>query len=148
MSSAPEPEIRPARATDEEAVVALWRVCALVAPYNDPVADFRFARAGPASEVLVAEWDGNLAGTVMVGHDGHRGWLHYVAWDPTRRNEGIGRALVRAAESWLAERGVCKAQLLVRSSNTGVLAFYERLGFGRSDVVVMQRRLDGPTGSL
>lgn len=139
-----DPLIRPAREMDETATVALWRACDLVASYNDPHADFRFARAGAASEVLVAEGEGGrLVGSVMVGHDGHRGWLYYVSADPNARSRGIGRELVRAAEGWLRGRGVRKAQLLVRQSNAGVVTFYERLGFKQSAVVVMERWLDG-----
>lgn len=136
--------VRPAREEDEAAAVALWRACSLVASYNDPHADFRFARAGAASDVLVAEGaGGHVIGSVMVGHDGHRGWLYYVAADPDARSRGIGREVVRAAEAWLRDRGVRKAQLLVRRSNAGVVGFYERLGFEESAVVVMQRWLDG-----
>lgn len=139
--------IRPAREEDEDATVALWCACGLVASYNDPHADFRFARAGAASEVLVAENDGGrVVGSIMVGHDGHRGWLYYVAAEPGARSHGIGTALVRAAEAWLRSRGVRKAQLLVQQSNAGVAAFYERLGFERSAVMVMQRWLDRAEG--
>jgi len=136
-------KIRPALATDEAAVVALWRACGLVTGYNDPDADFRFARAGAASEVIVAEDEsGRLLGTVMVGHDGHRGWLYYVATDREVRLRGVGRRLVGAAEAWLRERGVRKAQLLVRLTNLDVVKFYERLGFDKSAVLVMQHWLD------
>lgn len=136
--------IRPARQEDEAATVALWRACGLVTRYNDPHADFRFARAGAGSEVLLAaDAGGCLVGSVMVGHDGHRGWLYYVAADPGRRARGIGRALVGAAEAWLRRRGVRKAQLMVRRSNAGVVAFYRRLGFEEAEVVVMQHWLDG-----
>lgn len=137
--------VRPASATDEDAVVALWRACGLVVSYNDPAADFRFARAGGASDVLVGVDDaGLIRGSVMVGHDGHRGWLYYVASDPEARGRGIGRAMVRAAEDWLHRRGVVKVQLLVRETNTGVVAFYERLGFETAPRVVMSRWLNGP----
>lgn len=129
---------------DEVATVVLWRVCNLIASYNDPHADFRFARAGAASEVLIAEDEsGRVVGSIMVGHDGHRGWLYYVATDPAARSRGIGRDLVQAAEGWLRDRGVRKTQLLVRQTNAGVVAFYERLGFEQSAVVVMQRWIDG-----
>ena len=50
--------IRAAEKENEAATVALWRACGLVASYNDPHADFWFARAGAASDVLVAV-DGN-----------------------------------------------------------------------------------------
>jgi ribosomal protein S18 acetylase RimI-like enzyme len=66
---------------------------------------------------------------VMVGHDGHRGWLYYVASDPQSRGAGFGRQIVEAGENWLRQRGVAKVQLLVRETNTQVVAFYEHLGF-------------------
>ncbi len=136
--------IRPAAAGDEAAVVALWRACDLVASYNDPAADFAFARAGACSDVLVGEdADGRISGSVMVGHDGHRGWLYYVAADPDSRGLGIGRAMVAAAEVWLRKRGVLKLQLLVRETNTAVVAFYERLGLEVTPRVVMAKWLEG-----
>jgi ribosomal protein S18 acetylase RimI-like enzyme len=134
--------VKSAAAEDEQAVVALWRACDLVASYNDPVADFRFAKAGPCSGVLVAVDDaGEVAGSVMVGHDGHRGWLYYVAARPSSRSKGVGRRMVQAAENWLRQRGIVKAQLLVRETNTKVVSFYEHLGFGergRSAVQVIR----------
>ena len=51
----------------------------------------------------------------MVGHDGHRGMFYYLAVDPARQRRGLGRAAVRAAEAWLAARGVWKVNLLVRA---------------------------------
>jgi ribosomal protein S18 acetylase RimI-like enzyme len=134
--------VKSAVAEDERAVVALWHACDLVAPYNDPVADFRFAKAGPCSDVLVAVDDvGEVAGSVMVGHDGHRGWIYYVAAHPTSRSKGVGRSMVRAAENWLRQRGVGKVQLLVRETNAKVVSFYEHLGFEVAPRVVMSRWL-------
>jgi ribosomal protein S18 acetylase RimI-like enzyme len=134
--------VRSATAEDEQTVVALWRVCGLVAPYNDPGADFRFANAGLCSDVLVGEDDaGQLVGSIMVGHDGHRGWLYYVAASPASRSRGVGRRMVQAAEDWLRERGVVKAQLLVRAENAAVVGFYEHLGFEVTPRIVMSRWL-------
>ena len=134
--------VKSAVAEDEQAVVALWRACDLVASYNDPVADFRFAKAGPCSDVLVAvDGAGEIAGSVMVGHDGHRGWLYYVATRPASRGQGVGRSMVQAAEQWLRQRGVAKVQLLVRETNTTVVGFYEHLGFEVAPRVVMGRWL-------
>jgi ribosomal protein S18 acetylase RimI-like enzyme len=134
--------IRPATTDDEAAVIALWRVCDLVASYNDPAVDFAFARGGACSDVLVGEDEtGQIKGSVMVGHDGHRGWLYYVASDPDSRGAGFGRQMVTAAEDWLRGRGVVKAQLLVRETNTKVVSFYEHLGFEVAPRVVMGKWL-------
>lgn len=138
-------KIRNARPEDETAVVALWQSCGLVASYNDPAADFRFALAGACSDVLVGEDEsGQITGSVMIGHDGHRGWLYYVASDPGSRGSGIGKQMVQAAEDWLRTRGIVKAQLLVRETNTQVVAFYERLGFEVAPRTVMSKWLKPP----
>jgi ribosomal protein S18 acetylase RimI-like enzyme len=134
--------IRSAAPTDEDAVTELWRRCDLVAPYNDPAADFRFALAGATSDVLVATADGgDIVGSAMVGHDGHRGWVYYVASSPLRRGQGIGREMIHAAEAWLRACGVMKLQLLVRETNTQVVSFYEHLGFEVSPRTVMAKWL-------
>jgi ribosomal protein S18 acetylase RimI-like enzyme len=134
--------IRSAVPEDEAGIVALWQACGLVASYNDPAADFRFAMAGACSDVLVGKDDaGGICGSVMVGHDGHRGWLYYVAATPDARGTGIGRQMVAAAETWLERSGVVKVQLLVRETNTQVVAFYERLGFEVAPRVVMSKWL-------
>jgi ribosomal protein S18 acetylase RimI-like enzyme len=134
--------IRPAAAEDEQAVIALWRASDLVASYNDPAVDFAFARAGACSDVLVGEDEiGRIKGSVMVGHDGHRGWLYYVASDPDSRGAGFGRQMVTAAEDWLRARAVIKAQLLVRETNTKVVSFYEHLGFEVAPRVIMSKWL-------
>lgn len=134
--------VKSAAAENEQAVVALWRACDLVAAYNDPAADFRFAKSGPCSDILVGVDDGGrIMGSVMVGHDGHRGWLYYVACAPTSRGQGVGRLMVRAAEDWLRQRGVVKVQLLVRETNAKVVGFYERLGFEIAPRVVMSKWL-------
>ena len=137
--------IRTASPEDEQTVVALWRACDLVASYNDPTADFRFAKAGTCSDVLVGNDEtGQIRGAVMVGHDGHRGWLYYVASDPGSRGSGFGRQMVQAAEDWLRRREVVKVQLLVRETNTKVVSFYEHLGFEVAPRVVMGKWLDRP----
>ncbi|GAN54602.1 GNAT family acetyltransferase [Tanticharoenia sakaeratensis] len=133
--------IRPASDEDEAAVVDLWRASGLVAPYNDPAADFRYALGRPASDVLVVMDGAAVSGAVMVGHDGHRGWIYYLASHPDRRGQGIGRALVNAAEDWLCARACRKLQLMVRETNTGVVPFYERLGFENTPRVVMAKWL-------
>jgi GNAT superfamily N-acetyltransferase len=85
------------------------RACNPVASYNDPSADFRFAKAGACSDVLVGEDEnGGISASVMVGHDGHRGWIYYVAADPRSRGVGFGRQMVEAAEAWVRQRGVVK----------------------------------------
>ena len=137
--------IRPYRAGDLEAVTALWRACGLVVPYNDPAQDIAFCRASAHGEVFVGEDEqGRVIASAMAGHDGHRGWLYYVAVAPRLRKGGLGRLIVRHAEEWLKGLGVRKVQLLVRPGNLAATSFYERLGYERSPVAVLQRWLIPP----
>jgi ribosomal protein S18 acetylase RimI-like enzyme len=126
---------------DADAVVVLWKACGLTRPWNDPHQDIAFARGKDTSEVLVLEEAGAVIASVMAGHDGHRGALYYVAVDPAHRRKGIGKAAVRAAEAWLAERGVWKVNLLVRAENEAVRGFYEALGYEVNPVLCMARRV-------
>lgn len=133
--------VRQAQPADENDIVALWRACGLVVSYNNPAKDFRFALHGACSDVLVACDGDHIVGSVMVGHDGHRGWLYYVAASPDRRGTGIGKVMVSAGEDWLRHRGVAKVQLMVRESNAAMAAFYAHLGFEETPRVVMAKWL-------
>ena len=128
--------------SDVEAVVALWRTCGLTRPWNDPYKDISFARESENATILVLEREGRIVATVMAGHDGHRGMLYYVAVDPSCQGQGIGKSAVRAAEAWLASRGVWKTNLLVRPENAAVKGFYEALGYAVNPVLCMARKLD------
>jgi ribosomal protein S18 acetylase RimI-like enzyme len=135
--------IAPIADADVAAVVALWQACELTRPWNDPASDIAFARKGPNSAVLAGR-DGNaIVASVMVGHDGHRGWVYYVAIDPEHRGKGHGREIMNAAEEWLRLRGIEKLMLLVRSDNTKVQAFYESLGYDEQERVIYAKWLDG-----
>ena len=126
---------------DLRSAAALWDQAGLTRPWNPPESDLRRALAGETSTVLGLFDEKTLVGTVMVGHDGHRGWVYYLAVDESHRGQGLGRQLMLAAEDWLRERGVVKLQLMVRSANAGVLDFYDHLGYEDSDVHVRAKWL-------
>ncbi len=129
--------------SDRAALIALWQACGLTRPWNDPDQDISFCIASPAASILVAEENGAVIGSAMVGHDGHRGWIYYVAVSPTQQKAGLGRKLMAAAEDWCRQRGVPKLMLMVRPENAAVPAFYETLGYGEEQRVIFSRRLYG-----
>jgi len=83
----------------------------------------------------------HLVATAMVGHDGHRGWVYYLAVRSDRRKQGIGRRVMEAAEGWLRAKPVPKLNLMVRRSNSGAIGFYESLVYEDAEVTVLARRL-------
>ncbi len=123
---------------DVDEVVAVWNAAGVSRPWNDPARDLAFARLHPHSTVLVGVTE-RIVATVMVGEDGHRGWVYYLAVDPGRQREGFGRAMMAAAESWLSQRGVWKLQLQIREENVAVQRFYEALGYRDIRTVCMQK---------
>jgi ribosomal protein S18 acetylase RimI-like enzyme len=86
----------------------------------------------------------------MCGHDGHRGWVYYVAVSPDLQGEKLGRAIMAKAEEWLLALGVPKLELMIRDNNAEVVRFYEALDYKTEPVIVMSRWLrpqpDGPDG--
>lgn len=134
-------KIRVFQAFDEAAVVALWQACGLTRPWNDPHADIARKLGEQPELFLVGTVGTELVASAMVGFDGHRGWVYYLAVAPAHRRQSYGRALMQEAERLLAERGCPKLNLQVRSSNAGVIEFYRQLGYAQDEVVTLGKRL-------
>ncbi|MCR2764852.1 GNAT family acetyltransferase [Microbacterium sp. zg.B48] len=126
---------------DTESVIALWQSTGLTRSWNNPHLDIQRKLQVQPELFLVAVDGGDIVGSVMAGYDGHRGWLYYLASDPLRRGQGIGRALVAAAEEALLDMGCPKVQLMVRPDNRDVLGFYDSLGYDRFDTTTTGKRL-------
>ncbi len=134
--------MRTAKGDDRAAVLALWEACGLTRPWNDAAADFTRALQGTHSTILLDERDGRVVATVMVGDDGHRGWVYYLGVAPDHRGDGLGRTLMEAAEAWLRDRDAPKIQLMVRDDNEPAIGFYRALGYEVQPVVTIGKRLD------
>ena len=136
------PTIRPFLPADEESVVALWHACELIRPWNDPRKDIARKRRVNPEWFLVAESGGRVVASIMVGYDGHRGWINYLAVDPAAQRSGIGREMMDEAERILRTVGCPKINLQVRRGNAAVVAFYQQLGFATDDVLSFGKRLE------
>lgn len=129
---------------DIAAAISLWKRCNLVVAENDPRADIDRARGTGDATILVGRRGGAVIATAMVGFDGHRGWVYYLAVEPALQRSGLGKAMLNAAEQWLRARGAPKLLLLVAEDNAAAFGFYKALGFARSPVVALGKRLDRP----
>ena len=133
--------IRPYRAEDEEHVIHLWMRCNLVVAWNNPQRDIeRKLKANPEL-FLVGVSHEHLVATCMAGYEGHRGWINYLAVDPDYQRQGLAQKIMAAAEKKLQDLGCPKINLQVRSNNTGVIQFYERIGYSVDNVLSMGKRL-------
>jgi ribosomal protein S18 acetylase RimI-like enzyme len=134
-------QIRSYRESDEDDVVALWHACGLTRAWNDPHKDIARKLTVQRELFLVGEVEGKLVATVMAGFEGHRGWVNYLAVAPLLRGRGHGATLMKLVERKFTGLGCPKVNLLVRSTNTAVLAFYRTLGYAADDAVPLGKRL-------
>lgn len=139
-------QVRAFDAADEAAVVALWRACGLLRPWNDPHKDIERKRQVQPELFLVAQQVGPgeeaaVVGTAMAGYDGHRGSVYYLAVVPHLQGRDVGRALMEAVEQRLLALGCPKLNVLVRTGNVRVLGFYHQLGYAPDEVLSLGKRL-------
>jgi ribosomal protein S18 acetylase RimI-like enzyme len=134
--------VRTYSAEDERAVIDLWDRCDLLRPWNNPVKDIGRKLRVSSDWFLVAVVRNKVVGSIMIGYDGHRGWINYLAVDPSLRRQGVGRRLMQQAEELLRNAGCPKINLQVHSGNQQAAEFYARLGYLQDDVISFGKRLD------
>jgi N-acetylglutamate synthase len=128
---------------DYAEVTALWRASEGIglstADSREGIARFLERNPGLA---FVARGAGKLAGAVMVGDDGRRGYLYHLAVAPTCRRQGIGLALVERCLAGLRQRGIEKCHIFVYGANESGKAFWRQAGFQeRTDLVIMSHSM-------
>jgi len=134
-------KIRPFTIEDEKAVIELWQKCSLVRPWNNPELDIKRKLKVNPELFLLGTLKGKIIATVMGGYEGHRGWVNYLAVDPSSQRKGFGRQLMAEIEKELLTLGCPKINLQVRNANTSALEFYSRIGYKNDNVVSMGKRI-------
>ena len=122
---------------DYDRVYALWMSCKNMGFNNLDDSREGIAKylARNPSTSFVAEEDGRIAGVILAGHDGRRGFIHHAAVAEDCRRRGVGAALVDHALAALRAEGIHKVALLVFNRNEAGNAFWESRGFtARGDV--------------
>jgi ribosomal protein S18 acetylase RimI-like enzyme len=135
-------QIRRYKSADKNAVVKLWEeVFHYTAPYSRPERALKLKLKQKDGLLFVADAgrDG-VAGTVMAGFDGHRGWIYSLAVREGTREKGIGTSLMLRAEKELKKRGAPKIKLQIMPSNKKVVKFYEKLGYSVDRLISMGKR--------
>ena len=136
-------QIRAFEEGDTDEVVALWRLCGLTRPWNDPHLDIERKLLVQRELFLVGveEGNGEVIASIMGGYDGHRGWVNYLGVHPDARGAGHGRTMMGEAEALLLARGCPKVNLQVRGDNAEALAFYAAIGYVVDNAVSLGKRL-------
>jgi ribosomal protein S18 acetylase RimI-like enzyme len=121
--------IRAATLADVEPVLTLWRSADAHPTHTDDAGSLERLIEHDVGALLVAVEDGTVVGSVVAGWDGWRGSVYRLAVAPSHRRQGLGRALVEAAEARLASVGAVRLQAIVVSSDAPAVGFWAGSGW-------------------
>lgn len=91
-----------------------------------------FLNRNPATN-FVAEAEGELAGAILCGHDGRRGYIYHTVVSPQYRGQDVATRLADAAAAALRQEGITRVCLNVTETNQAGKAFWEKLGWEKKD---------------
>jgi N-acetylglutamate synthase-like GNAT family acetyltransferase len=136
--------IRSASVSDAAGLAVLWREAGLRFNAAHVAAELRSVLARDPGLVLVDVNDqAEIVGAVLGAYDGRRGWVNRLAVRQDMRGRGIAKRLMTELEERLAAAGCPKINLLIEADNTGVVSFYEALGYQTDNVIFMEKYLAG-----
>ena len=129
--------------TDYDAAIAFWKSMDGIglsdADSREGIS--RYLAHNPGMS-LIAEYQGELVGTLLCGHDGRRGYLHHLSVALPYRKKGMGKRLVEEGVARLARDGITRCHIFVFPDNEQGLAFWRRLGFEqRRDILLCSRNM-------
>ncbi|PPR54333.1 MAG: Acetyltransferase YpeA [Alphaproteobacteria bacterium MarineAlpha5_Bin1] len=122
-------------------VIDLWEKCNLIKSWNDPNKDIDRKLKVNDNLFLIVEFNKVIIGSAMIGYDGHRGSLYYLAVDPKHQRKGVGKMLMKEIEKRLIEVGCPKINIFIRNSNIEVKEFYQSIDYEEQDCLVYGKRL-------
>lgn len=89
---------------------------------------------------FVAEDNGIIAGVIMCGHDGRRGFIYHTTVEQEYRRRGIGKKLVDAALAALEAEDIHKVALVTFEKNMSGNIFWEKMGFTVRDDLIYRNK--------
>jgi ribosomal protein S18 acetylase RimI-like enzyme len=133
--------LREMEVDDYEDAFALWQVTEGIglseADSREAIA--RYLARNPGLSFVARAEDGTLAGAVLCGHDGRRGYLHHLAVRTGCRGQGLGRVLVDHCLAALQAEGIDKCHLFVKRNNPSGLEFWKKIGWSERSLILMSK---------
>ncbi|MGD0566419.1 MAG: GNAT family acetyltransferase [Candidatus Goldiibacteriota bacterium] len=135
-------KIRKYRPEDKHGVIRVWKEnFNYTAAYSDPEKSLKQKLRQKDGLLFVADDGGEVAGAIMAGYDGHRGWIYSLAVNKGLRNKGLGSSLLKYAENELIKLGAPKIKLQVMISNKKTAGFYRKHGYEIEEVISMGKKV-------
>ena len=117
--------IRKCRLDECDIILRMWKASGALSSATDNIEVLQNLIENPNSTLLVAEYRGNLAGTVIAGWDGWRGNIYRLTVLPEYRRRGIGKQLLKAAEDFLASKGARRVSGLAAPGTPLAIPFWD-----------------------
>jgi len=131
--------LRSVSTADHPRLIALWeRTPGIQLRRDDEFEPFAAYLARNPDLSLLLEAEGVLVGSLLVGHDGRRGYLQHLVVDAPYRGRGLARRMLDEALARLARLGIGKSHVFVLRDAPEALAFWEgQAGWGRRDDILV-----------
>jgi ribosomal protein S18 acetylase RimI-like enzyme len=100
---------------------------------------------GSPAALLVAELGDEIVGSLIAAWDGWRGNMYRLTVREEHRRKGIGLALVRAGEDYLAACGAQRVNALVALDDRVAGGFWEAAGYPMDREIGRRVRSAGPS---
>ena len=130
--------IRPAEATERDAVQQLWEASGLSRAAID---EWDALISGATTAVLVADDGNGLVGAAIATFDGWRAYIYHLAVAERARRQGIGASLMGNVEQYLVSAGARYVYVMVNEENTEGLALVGSLGYLPEGDMVLVKQL-------
>jgi ribosomal protein S18 acetylase RimI-like enzyme len=129
MTDKPTSLLRSGTVIDIDAVLALWNRAETGPSSTESADDVRWLLQRDPEALLLAEAEGEVVGSLVVGWDGWRGTFYRLAVDPAHRRRGLATEMLRAGEERLRSLGARRLNAIVESEEADAMAFWAAAGY-------------------
>jgi ribosomal protein S18 acetylase RimI-like enzyme len=123
------PFLRAGTLADVEAALALWKRAETGPSSTESADDLRWLLERDPEALLLADFEGEVVGSLIAGWDGWRGTFYRLAVDPAQRRRGLATEMVRAGEERLRSLGAKRLNAIVESEEADAMAFWASAGY-------------------
>ena len=97
----------------------------------------------PSTNILLMEYEHNIIGSILVTHDGRKGWINRLAIAPQFRNKGLAQKLIAEAEKILIQQGIEIIACLIEDWNEQSIKLFQKVGYKKhTDIIYFTKRIN------
>ncbi|OQY91791.1 MAG: hypothetical protein B6D39_06000 [Anaerolineae bacterium UTCFX2] len=128
---------------DYSTIIALWENAGdgIHVRRSDEPAEIQKKLQRDPDLFLLAEYQGEVIGSVLGGFDGRRGMMYHLAVTPEHRERGVATLLVEELERRLRLKGCIRYYLMVTKANLTAIQYYEKRGWELMDLYTYAKDL-------